>query len=214
MTAHRVYSYMRASTSEQDATRARKALQEFAKQHGLTIAAEFWENVSGTSRERPELMRLLEIAQAGDILLVEQVDRLSRLSAEDWQKLKAAIDGKGVRIVALDLPTSYSNISTGDDFTQRMVTAVNGMMLEMLAAIAEKDNKDRKRRQAQGIAAAKAEGKFTGRRPDEKLHARIIELLQDGNKSMRAIARIVGTSTPTVSKVAKQNGLHPSQQEK
>lgn len=213
MTAHRVYSYMRASTDEQDATRARKALQEFAGQHGLTIAAEFIENVSGTSLERPQLMRLLEIAQPGDVLLVEQVDRLSRLSAEDWQRLKAAIDGKGVRIVALDLPTSYSLMNTGDDFTDRMFQAVNGMMLEMLAAMAEKDNKDRKRRQAQGIATAKAAGKYKGRRPNEELHAKIIELLKDGNRSMKSVARLLGTSLPTVSTVAKQNGLHPSQRE-
>jgi DNA invertase Pin-like site-specific DNA recombinase len=45
-------------------------------------------------------------ARKGDVLLVSSIDSLSRLPVEDWQKLKAAIDSKGGRIVALDLPTS------------------------------------------------------------------------------------------------------------
>ena len=51
---------------------------------------------------RPELFRLLSDAQPGDILLVEQVDRLSRLTAEDWERLKAELTARHVRVVALD----------------------------------------------------------------------------------------------------------------
>lgn len=88
----RTYAYLRASTAEQDATRALVELEEFATQHGLTIAAPFIENVSGASLQRPELFRLLTVAQPGDILLVEQIDRLSRLNADDWEKLRSTID--------------------------------------------------------------------------------------------------------------------------
>ena len=51
----------------------------------------------------------------------------------------------------------------GDGFTGRMFDAINGMMLDMLAAVARKDYEDRRRRQAQGIAKAKAEGRMKGR---------------------------------------------------
>jgi DNA invertase Pin-like site-specific DNA recombinase len=75
----RVYAYLRASTKEQDASRAKQQLDEFAQSNGMTIATYFTENESGASLQRPELFRLLEIAQKGDVMLVEQVDRLSRL---------------------------------------------------------------------------------------------------------------------------------------
>ena len=154
----RVYAYLRASTKEQDASRAKQQLDEFAQSNGMTIATYFTENESGASLQRPELFRLLEIAQKGDVMLVEQVDRLSRLSGEDWNKLRSLINEKGVKVVALDLPTSHQLIQSGDEFTNRMLEALNGMMLDMLAAIARKDYTDRKRRQAQGIVKAKAEG--------------------------------------------------------
>ncbi|GAB3386548.1 hypothetical protein GCM10027514_27390 [Azotobacter armeniacus] len=86
------------------------------------------------------------------MLLLESIDRLSRLPAEDWNKLKAAIDSKGLRIVALDLPTSHQGMrdTKGDEFTDRMLAAINGMMIEMMAAIARKDYEQRRERQAQG----------------------------------------------------------------
>ena len=51
-------------------------------------------------------------------------------------------------------------VNSGDEFTTRMMQALNSMMLDMLAAIARKDHQDRKRRQAQGIKLVKAEGKI------------------------------------------------------
>ena len=105
-----VRAYLRASTAEQDAARARSVLEEFAADHGKAIAAQYIENASGTRADCPELVRLLADSHPGDVLLVESIDRLSRLPAEDWSKLKAAIDGKGLRIVALDLPTSHQSM--------------------------------------------------------------------------------------------------------
>ena len=67
----------------------------------------YLENASGATADRPELLRLLKDARKGDVLLVESIDRLSRLPVEDWQKLKAAIDSKGLRIVALANPLTY-----------------------------------------------------------------------------------------------------------
>ena len=118
----------------------------------MQIAAWYLESESGAKLARPELFRLLADAHPGDVLLVEQVDRLSRLGAADWDRLKAELAARKVRVVALDLPTSWTMATTGkvDDFTGRMFGAINGMMLDMLAAVARKDYEDRRRRQFQG----------------------------------------------------------------
>ncbi|HWO31439.1 MAG TPA: recombinase family protein [Candidatus Acidoferrum sp.] len=105
------------------------------------------ENESGGKLARPELFRLLDDSQPGDILLVEQVDRLSRLTTADWVRLKAELMARRVRVVALDLPTSWMMAtSNADEFTGRMFEAINGMLLDMLAAVARKDYDDRRRR--------------------------------------------------------------------
>jgi len=199
----RVYAYLRASTKEQDAERARSELSEFASDNGLTVAAWFTENESGATLKRPELFRLLEIAQSGDVLLVEQVDRISRLNGEDWDFLKATITGKGIRVVALDLPMSHQLVTQGDEFTGRMLSAINAMMLDMLAAIARKDYEDRRRRQSQGIQRAKRENKYKGRPDDLKLQSQIEGLLRDG-KSYGYIVDLLNCSKTTISKVKKK----------
>lgn len=198
----RVYAYLRASTKEQDANRAKSELQSFADSLSISIAAWFIENESGASLSRPELFKLIDVAQSGDILLVEQVDRLSRLNGEDWEKLSMLIKSKGIRVVALDLPTSRMMIQSADDFTNRMMDALNGMMLDMLAAIARKDYTDRRRRQAQGIAKAKSEGKFRGRQADLELHRRIVKLREAG-MSYTEIQKTAGVARTTISRVLK-----------
>ena len=169
-----VRAYLRASTQEQDATRARTALEAFAEERGLTVAAWYVENESGASLKRPKLFRLLGDCKAGDVLLIEQVDRLSRLNDADWEMLKREIGVKGMRIVALDLPTSWQCVVSTDETTARILAAVNGM----LAAIARKDYTDRRRRQAEGIAKAKAEGADKGRREDAERNAVIVSMLE------------------------------------
>lgn len=200
----RIYAYLRASTDEQDASRAKGALNKFVGDAGEKVAAWFVENESGATLKRPELFRLLDVAQTGDVLLVEQVDRISRLNATDWESLKAQITDKGIRVVALDLPTSHQFIeATEDEFTQRMLTAINGMLLDMLAAVARKDYDDRRRRQAEGIAKAQIEGKYKGRQPNEMLRANIGALLRDG-KSYSDIVDMLGCSRSTISDVKRQ----------
>ena len=205
----RVYGYLRASTNEQDVSRARAPLLAFAAEQGLTVDAWFTENESGATLQRPELFRLLDIARTDDVLLVEQVDRLSRLNSNDWERLQGLIKSKGVRVVALDLPTSHQLLHTGDEFTNRILGAINGMMLDMLAAIARKDYEDRRRRQRQGIAKAKAEGRYRGRPVDERLHASVRELLMDG-KSYSKVMEIMKCSRATVAKVAREMKESPA----
>ncbi|EOF6004814.1 recombinase family protein [Salmonella enterica] len=145
-----VFGYLRASASEQDASRAKNALKAFASQHGHRIAGWYIDNVSGTTMNRPELIRLLGDAEPGDVILIEQVDRLTRLDDAGWETLRKQITDKQLAIVSLDLPTSHLALScaVSDDFTRSMLKAVNSMMLDMLTAIARKDYEDRRRRQA------------------------------------------------------------------
>lgn len=198
-----IRAYLRASTKEQDAARARADLEAFASDRGLTIAATYLENESGASLQRPELFRLLADSKPGDVLLIEQVDRLSRLNAADWERLKSEIAAKHVRVVALDLPTSHQLAQAGDDFTARMLDAVNGMMLDMLAAIARKDYEDRRRRQAQGIAKAKNDGKYAGRPEDAKRNAAIMTMLRAG-QSWSSIIDATKCSRSTLARLAKR----------
>jgi DNA invertase Pin-like site-specific DNA recombinase len=198
-----VRAYLRASTKEQDANRAKGDLVAFAKERGLKIVSFYIENESGASLERPELFRLLSDCHEGDLLLCEQVDRLSRLNAEDWNKLKSELQSRRVRVVALDLPTSWMMTNQTDDITGRMLDALNSMMLDMLAAIARKDYDDRRRRQAQGIAKLKEAGGYRGRKPDTQRNAAIMNMLQRGD-SWNTIIAATGCSRSTLSRLGQE----------
>lgn len=199
-----VRAYLRASTDQQDASRAREQLQSFVEEHGLAIAAWYVENESGAKLSRPELFRLLSDASPGDICLCEQVDRISRLNAPDWEKLKVELAARRVRVVALDLPTSWMMAtSKSDDFTGRMFDAINAMMLDMLAAVARKDYEDRRRRQLQGQAKAKADGLYKGRKENIARNGGIAAMLRAGT-SWTQIQAATGCSRATVAKIAKR----------
>lgn len=121
---------------------------------------------------------------------------------QDWNQLKAIIKSKGIRVVSLDLPTSHQFMQHSDEFTGRMLTAINDLMLDMLAAVARKDYQDRRRRQREGIEKAKLEGKYKGRGENKALLANVEMLLKD-KKSYSTIIRLLGCSRATVAKVAR-----------
>ncbi len=200
-----VRAYLRASTDDQNAERARGSLEAFATEHGLTIVSTYVENESGARLDRPELFRLLkDCRRPGDILLVEQVDRLSRLTSADWQTLRAEIDRRQIRVVALDLPTSWMLAERKpDEFTGRMFAAVNGMMLDVLAAVARKDYEDRRRRQAEGQARAKVEGRYTGRPENVRRNTAIATMLAKG-ATWTEVQHATGCSRGTIAKIAKR----------
>ena len=196
-----VRAYLRASSNEQDPERARDDLKRFAKEKGLKVASWYVENESGAKLDRPELFRLISDASPGDVLLIEQVDRLSRLNAADWETLKLKLAEKRIRVVALDLPTSWMAAApSADDATQGLLDAVNRMLLDMLAVVARKDYTDRRRRQAQGIATAKTAGLYRGRQPDLARHSQILDML-DRNMSWSQIVEITGASRSTLSRI-------------
>jgi DNA invertase Pin-like site-specific DNA recombinase len=196
-------AYLRASTDEQDAERAREQVEAFAAERGLNIVGTYVENESGAKLARPELFRLIADSRPGDLLLVEQVDRLSRLSDADWRKLRADLEARQIRVVAFDLPTSWQLAAPGDEFTSRMFAALNAMMLDMLAAVARKDYEDRRRRQAQGIVKAKAAGAYRGRPENTDRNAGIAGMLRSG-MPWTAIQAATRCSRATIAKVAKR----------
>lgn len=207
-TPPRVLAYLRASTDQQDAKRAKQDLIDFTQQYGVTLHEDdfYTENESGASLARPQLDALIKSATAGTILLIEGVDRLTRLPAAQWDTLKARLTGKKIRVVSLDLPTSHrfmTPVEEDDEAIEvRFLDAINGMMLDLLAAIARKDYNDRRRRQAQGVKKAREEGKYLGRKPDLEMYAKIKELVEAGF-SLRKAAKQHGVALSTAQRAMK-----------
>ncbi len=194
-----IRAYLRASTDEQDAQRAKSTLEDFAAERKLVICNYYAENESGAKLNRPELFRLLNDCHPRDVLLVEDVDRLSRLTAPDWEALKTAINTREVRVVAVNVPTTWHQLlSAQSDFDTRIFGAINSMLLDMLAAIARRDYEQRRERQAQGITKARAAGKYQGRRVDQARYDAINRMLASGN-SWSVVQRTIGCSRSTIS---------------
>lgn len=194
-----VRAYLRASTDEQDAQRARGMLDRFASEHNIIICNYYAENESGAHLARPELFRLLADSRPHDVLLIEDVDRLSRLTAGEWDRLKTIIRDRQVRVVAVNVPTTWQHLApVRNDFDARMFGAINDMLIDMLAAIARRDYEQRRERQAEGIAKARADGKFRGRRVDAARYDAINRLLAS-KSSWSEVERIVGCSRSTIS---------------
>lgn len=201
-----IFGYLRASTSDQNAKRAQSTLLSFVQEKGLRVAGWYIENESGASLQRPELLRLLDDAAKGDAIIIEQIDRLSRLNEQSWFTLKDMLNKKELKVISLDLPTSHIALSSQmtDEFTSSMIKAINNMMMDMLAAIARKDYQDRRRRQAEGIKKAKEKGKYRGRQPNLELHEKIYQLRVINKLSISDTARLTSVSERTVIRVAKK----------
>ncbi|MCG9780707.1 recombinase family protein [Photobacterium damselae] len=197
-----IRGYLRASTDEQDANRAKTELKQFATQKGVRIASFYIENQSGSRLERAELSRLIDDSHQNDILLIEKVDRLSRLPYEQWKQLKHQLVDAGLHIVVLDQPMTHTALS-GNTESSMISKVLTEFMIDLAAAMARDDYETRRKRQAQGIQKAKALGKYQGRKPNLKLRENIALLLSEG-KSWSQIQRLLGCSRSTISKVKKQ----------
>jgi DNA invertase Pin-like site-specific DNA recombinase len=140
------YGYARVSTIDRDCVVQEAAL----KAAGCEVIRS--EKVSGTSRDgRTELETLLQFVRAGDVLVVTRIDRLAR-SMKDLQDIVHELKSKGVALRATEQPVDTS-------------TAAGKAFLDMLGVFAEFETNLRRERQAEGIAAAKAAGVYTGRKP-------------------------------------------------
>ena len=203
-----IRAYLRVSTVEQDVMRAKDEIIEFAQTHNQKIAAFYFEKFTGTSLNRPELNRLLLDASHGDIILIESVDRISRLNQKDWLQLKHTMETKGISIVSLDLPTSHVALKQqddGDEFIKSVLKAVNGMLLDILAATARKDYDLRRKRTLEGIAKAKRKKpqSYQGRKRNQILWASIKKLIETSH-TYTAIQQLTGASRMTIANVSKE----------
>lgn len=198
--------YLRASTKDQDANRARIALETFAGDKGLNIVGVYAENISGTKLNRPELMRLLDTANAGDVLLVESVDRLSRLSHVDWETLRTTIKVKGLRLVIADLPTSWEMATDG--IAGEVMRVINDMLIELMATMARLDQNKRVERINQGLAnkrAANPEWKPAGKGKNAALWEQVKSLMaKHPTMSADQIAKLADCGVATVYRIKRE----------
>lgn len=178
------YGYARVSTQDQDLTVQTEAL----KQAGCQIVRA--EKVTGTSRDkRTELATLLDFIREGDTLVVTRIDRLAR-SIGDLQDILRTLKAKGAALRSTEQPIDTS-------------TAAGKAFLDMLGVFAEFETNLRKERQAEGIARAKALGKYKGRQPS--VDSAAITALQAEGLGATAIARRLGVNRSSVYRVAKAN---------
>ena len=192
--------YVRASTKEQDAERALDDLVMFSKDYGDSYIA-YVENHTGTKLNRPKLNKLLEESNEGDVLLVESVDRLSRLTQDDFSTLKQRIKDKGLRLVVQDMPTTH--VTASDNMTGELMSVINDMLIDLLATMARLDNDKRKERIKQGLA--RSGYKPSGKKANEEKHKRILELAASGTMTKEEIANAVKVGIATVYRVLKES---------
>lgn len=202
--------YLRASTKDQDANRAKVALAQFATEKGLNIVNTYAENISGTKLNRPQLRVLLDTAASGDVLLVESVDRLSRLSQGDWETLKATIKAKGLRLIVADLPTSHMLIQD-KGITGQIMDVVNGMLIDLMATMARLDQQKRVERIRQGLEnkrAAEPEWKPTGKGKNLAIWKEVQTLMKDHPRmSADKIAKLADCGVATVYRIKREVSL-------
>jgi len=192
--------YVRASTKEQDAQRALESLKDFSKEFDDDSIV-YIENYSGTKLERPKLNQLLKDAQDGDTLLVESVDRLSRLTQTDFEELKQRIKDKGLKLVVADLPTTHALIKLDDSITSSIMNLINNLIIDLLATMARLDNEKRIERIKQGLQ--RSGYKPTGKKANTVKHERIKQLASNNTMTKEEIAKAVGCGVATVYRVLK-----------
>ncbi|HBY0386012.1 TPA: resolvase, partial [Klebsiella variicola] len=182
------------------------------QERGHKIASYYRENISGTKLDRPELGRLLMDSHRNDILLVEQIDRLTRLSNSDWMTLKKQIEQHELRIVSLDVPTSWQALSEkdpsqADPITRAVITAINNMLIDLMAAMSHKDWLSRRQRQQQGIKRAHSLGKYRGKQADQERHQKVLYYRQVKKLSIRETAEATGYSSSQVCRIQALNKI-------
>lgn len=203
-----IRAYLRASTDEQDSSRSKQELREFVKSRNLQIASFYQENISGTAAERPELDRLIENSEDGDVLLIEKMDRLTRLPFQTWETLKARIKAKGISIVVADQPMTHQSLSDVDVSVSAIQQALTNFMLDLGAAMARDDYETRQKRAQQGIAKAKREGRYKGRPVNaETAHkCRTVNLLVSDGETVSAACKAQGVGRATYYKYLSTQG--------
>jgi DNA invertase Pin-like site-specific DNA recombinase len=178
-----IVGYSRVSTEDQSL----KAQSEQLNAAGVERIYE--EKVSGVKTNRPELVAMLDYVRDGDTVVVTKLDRIGR-STRHLLEIVDALREKGVnfRVLNISLDTS---------------TATGKLMLTMLSAVASFEREMMLERQKEGIALAKAEGKYKGRQPKAREKApEVMALVANGEKKSD-IARQLGIGVASVYRIIK-----------
>jgi DNA invertase Pin-like site-specific DNA recombinase len=179
--------YGRTSTLEQTAGLA--AQEADLKAAGCERI--FAEQVSSVALQRPQLEAAIDFARQGDVLIVTKLGRLARSTA-DLLKLVDRLEAKGVGLIV-------QSMGKGDALDTR--TATGRMMLTVLGAVAEFERNLMLERQRAGIAKAKAEGKYRGRKATVRDQASVILRMRDEGIGPSEIARQLGVNRVSVHRV-------------
>ena len=151
-----VYGYIRVSSKDQKEDRQQIALKEVGDER-LNI---YVDKQSGKDFNRPQYKKMLRKLKKDDLLYIKSIDRLGRNYEEILQQWRILTKERGVDIVVLDMP--LLDTRRGKDL---MGTFLSDIVLQVLSFVAENERTNIKQRQAEGIAAAKAQGIKFGRPP-------------------------------------------------
>lgn len=172
-----LYGYARVSSADQDVTLQVDALKAAGCQQVRS------EKVSGTSRNgRTELELLLSFIREGDTLVVTRIDRLAR-SIADLQDIVRALKSKGASLRATEQP-----FDTGDIYGE--------LTMNLLGVFADFETKLRRERQMEGIAKAKAEGVYKGRKAT--IDGALVRKLRNDGLGASEIAKRLGIGRASV----------------
>ncbi len=185
-----VYGYIRVSSKDQNEDRQRIALAE----KEIPAKNLYMDKQSGKDFLRPQYQKLLRRLHSGDLLYVLSIDRLGRNYEEIQQQWRILTKEKGVDIVVLDMP--LLDTRQGKDL---MGTFIADIVLQILSFVAQNERENIKKRQAEGIAAAKARGVTFGRpmkaAPED--FARLVKNWERGSQSFDETLRLCGMSEST-----------------
>jgi DNA invertase Pin-like site-specific DNA recombinase len=191
--------YLRVSTDEQDLTR-QEAIVGSARAAGFYVAAVYREKASGARPDRPELLRMVADLQAGEVVIAEKIDRISRLPLAEAELLVATIRGKGARLAVPGIVDLSDLVEESLGVARIVLEAVQDMLLRVALQTARDDYDTRRERQREGIKLAKRAGRYTGRKPDLAHHRRIIGL-RDAGMSIAKTAELANCSIAQVKRV-------------
>ena len=157
--ANTTYGYVRISTKDQNEARQMIAMQEF----GIDNKHIFLDKQSGKDFNRPKYQKLIRNLKKGDTLVIKSIDRLGRNYDEIIEQWRIITKEKEVAIVVLDMP--LLDTRQGRDLTGTLIADI---VLQLLSYVAQTEREFIRRRQAEGIAAAKAKGVKFGAKPLQK----------------------------------------------
>ena len=193
------FGYARVSTKEQKTDRQVIALTEYGVEERNIIV----DKESGKDLNRNGYQSLKNtMLRRGDTLVIKSLDRLSR-NKSDIKKELEYFKYNGIRIKVLDLPTTLMELPEGQEWVFEMV---NNILIEVLGTIAEQERRNIKKRQAEGIAAAKGNGVTLGRPKAEKPDnwEEVIKEWQAGKITAVKAMELTGTKRTTFYKLVNQ----------